>query len=169
MNFVVPGQPVAKGRPRAVRRGRGVRMYTPQRTVDYTQKAAAAARLAFDGNILTGPICVDVLALFKRPRRLMRRRDPAGLMPHDRKPDCDNVLKIVLDACTAAGIWRDDAQVCQQIMRKYYTARTGRPCVVVRVRQAPGATSYDRWLFGMSEAARLRGDRFDAPNDGAGA
>lgn len=31
--------------------------------------------------------------------------------PDNRRRDLDNVLKALLDACTAAGVWRDDSQI----------------------------------------------------------
>ena len=39
------------------------------------------------------------------------------------KPDTDNLQKLLKDCMTAAGIWRDDAQVCVEIVAKRWTRR----------------------------------------------
>lgn len=165
--FVVPGQPVAKGRPRAVRRGRTLAMITPQRTRAYEAIVAEAVRAAYAGPQLAGPLAVDVLALFRRPRRLLRRKDPAGLVPHVARPDCDNVIKAVYDGIGRAGAWRDDSQVCAGQVAKFYHAKGGRPGVVVAVSPLGGVDSYSPWLFRMLEAARVSGVRLDVPLGGA--
>jgi hypothetical protein len=85
---VVDGEPPAKGRPRW---GKG-RTYTPKRTVDGELRLAAG----FVG-LPMYPSNVAVACVFRRSTR--------------RRVDVDNLLKAVLDAGTAARLWRDDAQV----------------------------------------------------------
>lgn len=41
VQFVVPGQPVGKGRPKAARRGKQIVMYTPEKTASYESLVAA--------------------------------------------------------------------------------------------------------------------------------
>ncbi|MDP6942737.1 MAG: RusA family crossover junction endodeoxyribonuclease, partial [Myxococcota bacterium] len=100
LRVTIPGPPVPKGRPRFTVRGGRARTYTDPKTVQYEHRVAwtisAATRsreLAPSGT----PVRVDVLAVFPRPKRLQRQKDPAGLVPHTVRPDLDNVVKAVLD------------------------------------------------------------------------
>lgn len=46
------------------------------------------------------------------------------------KPDTDNMIKMMKDCMTRLGYWHDDAQVCSEIVEKFYDAHEG---VYVRV------------------------------------
>lgn len=124
--FSIPGDPVAKGRGRAVvnKKTLRVRVVTPKTTRTYESivRDAAAAAVAQAGGSwpLAGPLNVEIRAVFRRPGRLFRRADPDGLIPHDRRPDLDNVVKAVLDGMDGAGVWQDDAQVAQLTAAKFY-------------------------------------------------
>ena len=41
------------------------------------------------------------------------------------KPDTDNLQKLLKDAMTRLGFWRDDAQVCSEICEKFWAATPG--------------------------------------------
>ncbi len=105
--FAIPGNPVAKGRPRArIFNGR-VHLYTPAKTKYYEQKIERAARRV-SLHELDQPLRVDILAVTKRPKRLCRKKDPEGLIYRPSKPDGDNVRKAVLDGLSK---FFDDKQV----------------------------------------------------------
>ena len=36
------------------------------------------------------------------------------------KPDCDNLVKLILDCCTSLGFWKDDALISSLIVQKFY-------------------------------------------------
>ncbi|MEA4999282.1 MAG: RusA family crossover junction endodeoxyribonuclease [Candidatus Limiplasma sp.] len=36
------------------------------------------------------------------------------------KPDCDNLQKLLKDVMSQCGFWRDDAQVCREIVEKFW-------------------------------------------------
>lgn len=38
------------------------------------------------------------------------------------KPDTDNMIKMMKDCMTRLGYWHDDAQVCSEIVEKFYDA-----------------------------------------------
>jgi len=153
IRFTVPGDPVAKGRPRVVRVGAGVRGVTPAKTRRYeaiVAECAAMARSAAGGEWpLPASAClrVEVDAVFRRPGGRFRRKDPGGRIPRGRRPDLDNVLKAVLDGIDRAGIWQDDAQVVEVAVRKWDGAIVGErrerrsepPCCEVRIGLAGGA------------------------------
>ena len=46
------------------------------------------------------------------------------------KPDTDNMIKMMKDCMTRLGYWHDDAQVCSEIVEKFYDAHEG---VYVRI------------------------------------
>ena len=41
------------------------------------------------------------------------------------KPDTDNLQKLLKDAMTRLGYWKDDAQVCSEICEKFWAATPG--------------------------------------------
>ena len=49
IQFVVPGQPVAKGRAKAARRGNFITMYTPEKTASYENLVKVKAEEAMRG------------------------------------------------------------------------------------------------------------------------
>ena len=128
-SFTVYTEPIAKGRPRAVRQGNFVRMYTPGRTVTFEQAVSCAALDAVGNQRIDFPIRVDILAVFKRPKRLMRQKDPQGMLWKSTRPDADNVRKAVLDGM--ARILEDDALVVDGRTCKCYGAKGQEPLVKV--------------------------------------
>jgi Holliday junction resolvase RusA-like endonuclease len=83
------GDPASKARARVTRTGHA---FTPAKT--RAAQAALAASL-MDVKPFTGNVCVA--AVFRRSNR--------------QQIDVDNLLKLVLDAATQAGLWADDSQV----------------------------------------------------------
>ena len=156
--FVIPGQPVGKGRPRAVRAGSSVRMITPPKTREHERCVRLVAAEAFDGEPWSGPVRVDILALMKRPKRLRRRKAP-DVMFCTSKPAADNIRKACLDGIQAAGVIGDDSQVVDGRTVKLYASKTGRPLTIVRMEQCAPVDNYwtDDWLYQMTEGARVAG------------
>ena len=46
------------------------------------------------------------------------------------RPDTDNLDKLLKDCMTRAGFWKDDAQVCREIIEKYWA---GVPGIYIRI------------------------------------
>ena len=130
-SFTIPGPPRGKGRPRF---GQG-RTFTDAKTVAYERSVSAAAFAAMRGVTFDGPVAVDLLIVVARPKRLLRRRDPDGLLWAPVRPDADNVRKAILDGL--ARHWKDDSQVCAGSTLKLYAERWGAPRVEVTVRELP--------------------------------
>ena len=135
LRVTIPGQPVAKGRPRFYMRGKHPKVHTDAKTKAYEQKVAmvigTSTALRGQPRPLCGvrdPVRVDVCAVFQRPASLMRKADPDGLVPHAKRPDLDNVVKSLLDGVQGAGglIWKDDGQV-QCIRAESWYAEKGEP------------------------------------------
>lgn len=66
------------------------------------------------------PTVVRIEMHHARPKRLRRRADPRCALPAIRKPDVDNVAKLVLDALVKAGVLRDDTVVVELVARRWY-------------------------------------------------
>lgn len=132
---VIPGSPIGKGRPRGTAAGGFVRLYTPKKTADWERSAALIARNAWmDAPLDNCAIEVEVIAVFHRPKRLMRKKDPECRVPHISKPDIDNVLKCALDMAVMAGIMRDDSLVCKISASSYYSSKLEGPSLEFRMR-----------------------------------
>jgi Holliday junction resolvase RusA-like endonuclease len=120
--FVVPGQPVGKGRPRASSQGGYVRMYTPAKTVTYEQQIARQATFAMNGmELLTTAINMRIVAFYGIPPSWSKRKQMQALNGElfPGKPDADNVAKAVLDACHV--VYLDDKQVTRLLVEKEYS------------------------------------------------
>ena len=135
----IPGQPVAKGRPRFVRRGKGVVAFTPKATASWEMDAAIVMGRAWgDRSMLIKGCELTVVAIFTRPQRLICTHKRAcqcdpGRVVHLSRPDLDNVAKCSADAIQRAGILRDDSTICALHAVKVYAAEGESPGVQVRL------------------------------------
>jgi Holliday junction resolvase RusA-like endonuclease len=104
---------------------------------------ADLARLAFGpGDPVTFPVRVTITAVFALPPSWPKRYHIAlengELIPHDQKPDKDNVDKLVLDALNEV-VWRDDGQVSVGGTLKRYGSPERTEIVVERVLNPDGS------------------------------
>lgn len=138
LEFSVPGQPVAKARPRFSRTTNGVRVRTDKRTKAHEVKVALLANQRRDWRGLLArkgvAVRVDILAIFERPKYMRGPRYPAGLIPHTVRPDSDNVAKAILDGLTkCARVYDDDGQASCIRVDKFYAEKGQGPRTIVRV------------------------------------
>jgi Holliday junction resolvase RusA-like endonuclease len=83
---------------------------------------------------LDGALKVYLYFFMQRPKAHYKS-DGATLKPsapidYTKKPDCDNLAKAVLDACTALGVWKDDSQVVILEIIKAWSSTTRSGCVL---------------------------------------
>lgn len=130
---VIPGAPIGKGRPRATTMGGHVRLYTPKRTADWERSSAFIMKNEWRSAPLDQVCQVSIVAVFPRPKRLLRKKDPSHRLWHSSKPDIDNVCKSVLDSLVMGGVIRDDTQVVDLNAMSVYASKTEGPCVEVRL------------------------------------
>ena len=124
ITIMIPGEPVAKGRGRAVRTGAGIRVVTPAKTRAWETHAGLCARGAMAGlEPLSGPLWCSITAYVGIPSSWPDwKRDAAledEILPTG-KPDLDNLAKAALDACNGI-VWRDDAQIAEASASKAYS------------------------------------------------
>ena len=107
--FIVPTEPCGKGRPRF---SRGGHAYTPEKTARAENLVTLTAQEAMQGRMPTErPVRVQIEAFFTIPRSVsQKRRNAMAEAPCMKKPDTDNVAKLVLDAMNGV-VYSDDAQV----------------------------------------------------------
>lgn len=129
---VIPGQPVAKGRPRFCRNGH---VHAHQASMRWEDSAAVQLRSAIGTPMYDQPLKLEVAASFQRPQRLLRKKSNPNRIHHTAKPDADNILKAVGDALVKAGVVRDDSCINWQLCVKYYAAKDAPPEVVILLQE----------------------------------
>lgn len=131
LRFHVPGEIRGKGRPRF---GNG-RTYTDAKTLNAEAWVRHCAVEAVGSPCLEGPLCIAVTVTVAVPASWSKRKRTwamDGIVRPTGKPDADNTLKLIADACNKV-VWRDDAQLVEVLFRKVYGAEPG---AVVEVRTA---------------------------------
>lgn len=121
IEFVVYGEPVGKARPRFAKSGHA---YTPAKTRVYEAIVKGEASIAMRWKKpLTGAISLSVRAFFPIPKyftRQIRQKALSGELYHQKKPDWDNVGKIISDALNGV-VYADDAIVARAEVVKLYS------------------------------------------------
>jgi len=115
------GPPIPKGRPRYCQRGGRVFAYTPKKTQEAEVSIREKAKVdlyPLSEAPFEGRICVDLAFRMPIPKSL-RKKVSAG-DPHVKRPDLDNLIKLVIDALTGVA-WKDDAMICIMSAEKTYS------------------------------------------------
>lgn len=126
ISFEIFGEVRGKQRPRMTRRGH---VYTPEATRLAEAEVARLGREAMgDRPLLTGPVTLGVIVYTAPPKsvsKAVRAAMLAGEVLPTKKPDLDNVLKLIADALNGI-VYVDDCQIVQLWVLKEYaeTART---------------------------------------------
>jgi len=122
LQFVIPGPPVGKGRPRFSTAGGKPRSYTPAVTREYEALIAARAAEAMAGrDPLKTPLRVMIEATMSIPLSWSKTKRQAALDGdvYPSRPDVDNIAKTVLDGMNGV-VYEDDAQVTHLKVNKKY-------------------------------------------------
>lgn len=143
IQFIIPGEPFGKlnmqprlvnGRPQA---------YSPKKNNMYMDRiisilnnipeVTSANGLIFEKGV---PVRITIVAYFKIPDSHYKyykktkewKYDKegnemlAGLIKPTKKPDLDNISKVICDAIShQGGIWHDDSQITSEMLSKYYS------------------------------------------------
>jgi len=126
-------RPVQKDRPKLTKSGRA---YNTQKTRDAQRQQAFLFRMltkkyALENNVefpLSNklPLAVTV--------RFFHKGGTANT-PKKTVPDIDNLLKLTLDACTNAGIWRDDNQITKLSSEDLWAGADGESRIEIEVEE----------------------------------
>jgi Holliday junction resolvase RusA-like endonuclease len=126
IKFTIPGEPTGKGRPRVTKFG----TFTPEKTVSYEN----LIKVTYPGKMLEGQLEIEVQAYYSIPKSTSKKRRELMMLGEIRptkKPDCDNVLKIIADALNKIA-YNDDSQIVRAVVEKYYCEN---PRVEVELRE----------------------------------
>lgn len=126
ISFVVPGTPVGKGRPKFARRGAFTMAYTPEKTASYENLVKIKAEEAMVGRqLIEGAVEVVICLYVTPPASWSQKKQRAALSGEiypTSKPDMDNVIKGLFDACNEI-VWKDDKQVADLSVKKRFAPR----------------------------------------------
>lgn len=122
----IPGEPIAAPRPRVS----GKRTYDPKAAIKKEHAAIIRDQLP-DGFVpWDGPVslaCSFLMPVRKSMTKAQKDDAANGRLYHTKLPDCDNLLKHVMDVLTQAGVWKDDSVVCSLSANKVYAHGNGEP------------------------------------------
>lgn len=134
IKFTIPGPPKGKGRPRVVNRGGFSKAYTPKDTVAYEN----LVKLEYDYQVKNFRFLDDaqldmrIHAFYEIPKSVSKKKRGlmlGGIMRPTKKPDMDNVVKIIADSLNQIA-YKDDTQIVDCQCRKFYSEE---PRVEVRI------------------------------------
>ncbi|MFR7934713.1 MAG: RusA family crossover junction endodeoxyribonuclease [Clostridium perfringens] len=120
---VVTGKIRGKARPR-ICRGHA---FTPKDTVQY-EKLVRECYKQQDGRYIEGPVKALIIAYYKIPKSYSKKRVQAirdGLEKPTKKPDADNIGKIILDSLNGVA-YKDDSEIIELSVIKRYTEENER-------------------------------------------
>ncbi|HCT63885.1 MAG TPA: RusA family crossover junction endodeoxyribonuclease [Lachnospiraceae bacterium] len=115
IEFTIPGEPTGKARPVVTKTG----AFTPKKTVLYEN----LVKTVYSGEILDGFLEANIKAYYAIPKSKPKNKKELmkqGVIRPDKKPDCDNVAKIILDALNGIA-YADDKQVVRLTVEKWYS------------------------------------------------
>lgn len=114
ITFVVYGVPRPQGSKRHV--GNGIMVESSKHVKAWREDVSSAARKAYAGGLIDGPVSLHVTFGFPRPRSHYRTGKHAQELKesapkfHRGRPDLSKLIRAVEDALTGV-VWRDDSQV----------------------------------------------------------
>lgn len=122
LEFSIPGIPQTKGRPRHTMKGI---TYTPAATRQAEDDFISLARQYLPEKINSEhPVQLNIRFYFRIPSSYPKWKQHimnGDCWQHTTTPDCDNVLKLVMDAMTKLGFWKDDKFVYAITVGKFYS------------------------------------------------
>lgn len=124
VNFTVPGQPFGKQRPRIVSRGSFSQAYTPKETVSYENLVKLMYQNTANGFIFPDEtqLSVEITAYYEVPKSTSKKKAAqmlAGTIRPTKKPDFDNIGKIICDSLNKIA-YHDDSAIVEAQVHKYY-------------------------------------------------
>lgn len=106
-----------------------------------TSGAMLAAKMKANLGVLAGPLRIELNCFFswtKEREKELKLLADVPAMPHTKKPDCDNVAKLYLDAGNGL-LWLDDAHIFSLDVKKWHAPKIGgavqAPCVEMIVQR----------------------------------
>ncbi len=120
ISFTIPGEPKSKLRHRTTKTGF---TYNPQQNVEYENWVKQCYYIEHKQKMLTGQIKATVEAYFTIPKSTSKKKRKLMIEEKIRptkKPDTDNIAKIVLDSLNTLA-FDDDKQIVDLRVLKFYS------------------------------------------------
>ncbi len=124
--ITIPGEPKGKGRPRFKKCGNFTKPYTPKETANYENYVKVCFWSKHpQGNapLLAGEIEAEIKAYFSIPKNTSKKKRQLmldGDINPTKKPDMDNIAKIILDSLNNIA-YHDDSQIVRLVVEKKYS------------------------------------------------
>lgn len=143
IGIIIPGEPVAQGRPRATTVGGHARVYDPKLSRSWKGAARVAMQEGLNhwlekagpmGWNLSPPMEVTIWAFFTCPKSRWLKSRPRPAIWRNQKPDIENVVKAVLDAGTGV-LWLDDRQIVSLHTYKVTGEQEQAPGIILCVKE----------------------------------
>lgn len=123
VKFIVMGPPKGKGRPRFRKIGNYVKVSTPPDTVNYENLVKLEYEYQcnkyYFGEKELGMKLTTYYSIAKSTSKKKKEQMLNGTIHPTKKPDCDNVLKIVADSLNHIA-YKDDAQIIEAQVSKQF-------------------------------------------------
>ncbi len=137
MRIIIPGNPIAKARPKFCVRGRQAMAYDPQAKL-MAEKRAELSFIAkqdqqedFEG-LFNASLIVRLwfhMPVQENASKVERNAKLNGLIRPAIKPDIDNLIKLVLDISNGQ-LWHDDSQIVELHAYQQYSEN---PCTIIEI------------------------------------
>jgi Holliday junction resolvase RusA-like endonuclease len=140
IQFIVPVNPVAQGRPRFASKDRGgkplpfVKTYDPKNSRDWKKTVMGYAIASGCNELLSGALKMILVFRLQRPKSHYGKKGlrPSAPKYHTVKSDLSNYIKGVEDALEGI-CYKGDQQICKIEAKKEYADDGFVPCVIVRI------------------------------------
>jgi Holliday junction resolvase RusA-like endonuclease len=123
IKITVPGNPMGKQRPRVMRSGF---TYTPKKTVNYETQIRERFAASFPNHTPISEAVRMELKIFMYIPKSTSQKKLTQMINREirptKKPDIDNIVKVVADALNGIA-YADDKQIVSLVVEKYYSVR----------------------------------------------
>lgn len=108
--------------------------YPDPRQKNYVKELTQLIRYEYQGDLIQGAVEVFWTALMPIPKSWSKKKREETYhqkVPHVKKPDTDNLEKMLFD-CMNGIVWKDDCQVWRVHKEKSYSVQTGWNVVIIK-------------------------------------
>jgi Holliday junction resolvase RusA-like endonuclease len=136
IKLIVPGEPVAKARPRWAQWG----IYTPKKTVNYEMQIRERFATVYPRFVpFSEALRVEMIAYMGIPISQSQKKKAlmkSGKIRPVKRPDIDNILKVI-DALSGIA-FRDDRQIVEAEMKKFYSNQPRLEIRIMEIKEQGG-------------------------------
>lgn len=124
ISFSILGEPFGKQRPKFARNGQYVKTYTPDKTVNYENFVKYAYIEQANGFKFSddAQLYVEITAYYAIPKSTSKKKAAemlSGKIRPTKKPDFDNISKIICDSLNTIA-YHDDSAIVEAQVHKFY-------------------------------------------------